>query len=900
MGTQKSELDNKQSATHTEEEFLKEMSSSYNPSEVEQRWSSYWIDKGVFHAEVDHDKEPFTIVIPPPNITGSLHMGHALNDTIQDILIRSQRMRGKEALWLPGTDHAGIATQNVVERNLAAEGLRKEDLGREAFVERVWQWRKQYGNTIINQLKRLGASCDWQRERFTMDEKYSAAVRKVFVTLYEKGYIYRDKYIINWCPRCMTAISDIEVEYSEEMGNLYFIKYPGVDGDDIIVATTRPETMLGDTAVAVNPEDKRYASLAGCKLTLPLTGRKIPIIADTYVDPAFGTGAVKITPAHDPNDFEVGLRHSLEQITVIGNDARMTEAAGKYAGLNRYEAREAIIKDLEAAGLLVEIEPYQHSVGHCYRCNTVIEPLISLQWFMRMKELAAPAIRAVVDGRIRFVPERWTKVYLDWMEHIRDWCISRQIWWGHRLPVWYCNECGEMIISEEAPSSCTKCNAVALCRETDVLDTWFSSALWPFATMGWPEKTPEVNYFYPTSVLVTGHEIIYFWVSRMIMQGLEFMGEIPFHTVYIHGIVRDESGKKMSKSLGNVIDPLEIIDRYGTDALRFAMVAFSATGQDIYLSDEKFETCRNFANKIWNASRFVMMNLTDYSSTEEEITDLSLADRWILSRYNTLIGEITGLLDSLDFCEAGKRLYEFIWSEFCDWYLEMVKPLLYSKDKATPARKAAQQTLWRVLDGCMRLLHPYMPYITEEIWQRLNPDKGVSVAISAWPARNESRMDLSLENDVRAVMELIRAVRNMRAEVRVPQGAQVSITISAPERDLDLVRVAQDYIRTLARVSEINMLGHLHEKPTKAMSAVVSDIEIYLPLEGIIDLSKEQERLSKELKTVQVEIAKVEKKLLNQEFIQKAPQEVVQREKTKKAELQQRRIRLQQRLEDIA
>ncbi len=696
----------------------------YDPHATEERWYRYWLDGGFFHAEVDKNKEPFCIVIPPPNVTGQLHLGHALDNTLQDILIRWQRMSGKNAVWIPGTDHAGIATQIKVEEELAREGKTRYDIGREGFLERVWQWKEHYGNRIIDQLKDLGASCDWERQRFTMDDGCSRAVREVFVRLYEKGLIYQGYYIINWCPRCQTALSDIEVEHQDQAGKLWQIRYPLTDGSgELVVATTRPETMLGDTAVAVHPEDPRYSELVGKELELPLVGRRIPIIADEYVDPSFGTGAVKVTPAHDPNDFAMGERHELQQIVVIDTEGKMNEHAGPYLGLDRFECREKLVADLDAAGFLVGIEEHQHAVGSCSRCNTTVEPYLSKQWFVKMKPLAEPAIEAVREGRVEFIPSRFSKLYLSWVENVRDWCISRQLWWGHRIPVWYCQDCHEVIVTREDPTQCTACGSQNLEQDPDVLDTWFSSALWPFSTLGWPQETPELAHFYPTSVLVTGFDIIYFWVARMVFMGLEFMGEVPFHKVYIHGLLRDGQGRKMSKSLGNGIDPSEVIAQYGADTLRFSLVTGTAPGNDMRFYSEKIEGARNFANKIWNAARFALMNLEDFQpqSDEWEHLPLELADRWIRSRYRKALTELEGWLERFELGEAARVLHDFIWNELCDWYLELAKPRLYGRQGEEP-RRSAQYVLWYVLKGTLELLHPYMPFITEEIWQQLPHD----------------------------------------------------------------------------------------------------------------------------------------------------------------------------------
>ncbi|MGB4483327.1 MAG: valine--tRNA ligase, partial [bacterium] len=741
----------------------KNLSTVYNPRVVEDKWYQYWMEGDYFRPTIDPEQEPFTIVIPPPNVTGALHMGHALDNTIQDVLIRWKRMTGVPTLWLPGTDHAGIATQARVVESLAQEGLTPQDLGREKFLERTWQWKEQYGGRIIEQLKRLGASCDWSRERFTMDEGCSRAVREVFVSLFEKGLIYRGDYIVNWCPQCGTAISDIEVEHEEEEGKLWHFRYPLIDGEGYVtVATTRPETILGDTAVAVHPEDERYRDLVGKRLVLPGVGRQIPIVADPYVDPEFGSGAVKVTPAHDPNDFLIGLRHGLEQVVVMAPDGTMNENAGKYQGMDRLECREALVADFDREGYLVKVEDHLHAVGHCSRCDTTIEPLLSKQWFVRMKPLAEPALEAVRQGQIRFVPERFTKIYCDWLENIRDWCISRQLWWGHRIPVWYCQDCDEIIASREDLNQCPHCGGEVE-QDPDVLDTWFSSALWPFSTLGWPDDTEDLNYFYPTSVLVTGRDIIFFWVARMIFMGLEFMQEEPFREVLIHGLVLDSQGRKMSKSLGNGIDPLEVIEEYGADTLRFMLMTSTTPGNDMRFYWERVENCRNFANKIWNASRFALMNLTDFQpeGIEEDQLAYSMADRWILSRLNRTIARVTEELEEYQLGEAATTLYEFIWGEFCDWYIEMIKPRLYAKEDGE-GRRTSQYVLWKVLETTLRLLHPFMPFITEEIWQHL-PHGGPSICVAPWPEAGDT--DPAVEEEMERIMAVIRGVRNIRAEM---------------------------------------------------------------------------------------------------------------------------------------
>jgi valyl-tRNA synthetase len=864
---------------------LANIPSTYNPQETEQKWYEYWEKNGFFHAEVEKDKKPYTIVMPPPNVTGSLHLGHAMDNTLQDILIRYHRMQGYNTLWVPGTDHAGIATQAKVEEHLAKDGLSKYDLGREKFLEKVWEWKDKYHNRISKQLRMLGSSCDWDRERFTMDEGCSKAVREVFVRLYEKGLIYRGNYIINWCPKCQTTISDIEVEHQDTPGQLWHVKYPikGEEGSYITIATTRPETILGDTAVAVHPDDERYTDLVGKKVILPVVGREIPIIADSYVDPAFGTGAVKITPSHDPNDFEIGLRHSLPDLVVIDKAGKMTEEAGKYQGLDRYECREQIVADLKEQGYLLKIEEHNHAVGHCYRCDTIIEPLVSSQWFVKMKPLAKPAIQAVLDGNIRFVPERFTKIYLGWLENIRDWCISRQLWWGHRIPVWYCQDCGEMICASVDPTSCPSCASTNLEQDPDVLDTWFSSGLWPFSTLGWPEKTPELEHFYPTSVLVTGRDIIFFWVARMIFTSLEFMHEEPFKDVFIHGLILDAQGRKMSKSLGNGVDPIEVIEKYGADTLRFMLVTGNTPGNDLRFQFERLEGTRNFANKIWNASRFVLMNLSDFEP-ESQKPEYTLADRWILTKYNQVVEQVTNNLDKYEMGEAAKAIYEFIWSQFCDWYIELVKPRLYGKE--TPKSKyTAQYVLNYVLTNTLKLLHPFMPFITEEIWQHL-PEKGKSIMVSKWPQTDSNLVDKDAEESMDLLMEVIRSIRNIRAEMNVPPGKKAEVIIMAKSKEAyAIVNTGQEYVARLANGEPINIYEGIGTKPSNVATAIVGDLEIYLPLEGLIDLEVEIKRLEKELSQTKKELERVTGKLSNEGFLTKAPQEVIAKEQAKQREL---------------
>ncbi|KYZ76801.1 valine--tRNA ligase [Anaerosporomusa subterranea] len=870
----------------------------YDPKSVEEKWYRFWEENHLFHAAVEPEKQPYSIVIPPPNVTGQLHMGHALDNTLQDILIRWRRMQGYNTLWMPGTDHAGIATQIKVEENLAKEGISRYDLGRDKFIEQVWDWKEQYGSRILNQLKRLGASCDWERERFTMDEGCSKAVREVFVSLYEKGLIYQGNRITNWCPRCNTALSDIEVEHEERPGHLYHVRYPveGEDGQYVTVATTRPETILGDSGVAVHPDDARYKDLVGKNLILPLLGRKLPIVADAYVDPTFGTGAVKVTPAHDPNDFDMGLRHNLPQIVVINLDGTMAADTGKYAGMDRYECRKALVADLKDAGYLVQIADHSHAVGQCQRCTTVVEPLISRQWFVKMAPLAEPAIEAVTSDRISFVPDRFTKVYTNWLENIRDWCISRQIWWGHRIPAWYCQECGEVTVSRTTVTACAKCGG-AVEQDPDVLDTWFSSALWPFSTMGWPDQTAELKQFYPTSVLVTGYDIIFFWVARMIFMGLEFQNEIPFRHVFIHGLVRDSQGRKMSKSLGNGIDPLEVIEQYGADTLRFTLVTGNTPGNDMRFYWERVESARNFANKIWNASRFVMMNLEgfDPKATPGEFT---LADRWILSRYARTVADVTENLEKFELGEAARASYEFIWNEFCDWYIELAKSRLYNKEDQAN-RATAQYVIWFVLSNTMKLLHPFMPFLTEEIWQHL-PHEGESLIIAEWPKQQTELTDAAAEQAMTVLMDSIKAIRNMRAEVNVPPGKKTEAVLAAANAEIAAILTTnQAYIRTLA-ASEPTVILAGEAKPDNAMAAVVNGVEIYLPMKGLIDIEKETARLNKEREGLEREVARVAGKLANESFVAKAPAEVIEKEKGKQKEYRDKLAAIEERLEYLA
>ncbi|MCX5709284.1 MAG: valine--tRNA ligase [Candidatus Omnitrophica bacterium] len=853
-----------------------ELPSRYDPGAVEDKWYGLWESKKYFCAKPDLKKKPFTIVIPPPNVTGILHMGHALNNTIQDILIRYHRMKGEESLWMPGTDHAGIATQNVVEKSLAKEGLKRQDLGREKFISRVWEWREQYGSTIIRQLKKIGASCDWERLRFTMDEDYSKSVVDVFVKLYEKGLIYRGSYIINWCPRCQTALSDEEAPHHDLQGNLYFLKYPLKSNPDefIIVATTRPETMLGDTAVAVNPKDKRYKGLVGKTLILPLVNREIKIIADSSVDMKFGTGAVKVTPAHDPNDYALGKKHKLEFINVMYPDGKMNGLAGDYKDMDRFEARGVILEDLKEKGLLEKIEPHALSAGHCYRCHTIIEPYLSKQWFVKMKPLAKPAIEAVKKGKIKFHPERWTKVYLNWMENIQDWCISRQIWWGHRLPVYYCKGCDGVIVSKTPVQTCPKCKKGEVYQDEDVLDTWFSSWLWPFATF---KNKEDLKYFYPTSVLVTAPEIIFFWVARMIMSGFEFMKEKPFSDVYIHGTVRDIEGKKMSKSLGNVIDPLEIIKEYGTDALRFSLISITAQGQDVFLSKERFEQGRNFANKIWNASRFILMNL-DADKVKVDLCvyfkkeNLSPVNRWILSRFYSTLKEVNKNLDSFRFNEAANLLYSFFWHEFCDWYLELIKSEIKNEEN--------QVVMYKILEKFLRTAHPFMPFITEEIWQKLAPE-GDSIMIQPWPHIQEEIIDKKAESGMNAVFEIINAIRNMRAELEVPLTNIIDVKLySSSKAKRELFKSMSRYIKNLAKVNE-PVIGEHYTHTKGEFVAVLNEAHAVIPLAGVVDIDKYKAKVGLKIENARAQIKSKESTLANPNFAKRAPLEIVEGEKEK-------------------
>ena len=860
----------------------KELAKTYDPKGLEERLYQKWLDNKYFHAEVNRDKKPFTIVMPPPNVTGQLHMGHALDETMQDILIRFKRMQGYEALWQPGTDHAAIATEVKVIEKLKEQGINKEDLGREEFLKHAWAWKEEYGGKIINQLKKLGASADWDRERFTMDEGCSKAVKEVFIRLYEKGYIYKGSRIINWCPVCQTSISDAEVEHEDQDGFFWHINYPivGEEGRFVEIATTRPETLLGDTAVAVNPEDERYKDLIGKMLKLPLTDREIPVIADEYVDKEFGTGCVKITPAHDPNDFEFGKRHNLEEINIMNDDATINDLGGKYAGMDRYEARKAMVKDLEELGLLVKVVPHSHSVGTHDRCGTTVEPMIKPQWFVRMKEMGEAAIKTLQDGNLTFVPERFDKIYMHWLENIRDWCISRQLWWGHRIPAYYCDNCGETVVARELPSVCPKCGCEHLTQDEDTLDTWFSSALWPFSTLGWPDNTEELNYFYPTDVLVTGYDIIFFWVIRMVFSGLEQTGKTPFHHVLIHGLVRDSQGRKMSKSLGNGIDPLEVIDKYGADALRLTLMTGNAPGNDMRFYWERVEASRNFANKVWNASRFIMMNLEKAEVPQEiDLNALTGADKWILSKVNKLAEEVTENMDKYELGIAVQKVYDFIWEEFCDWYIEMVKPRLYNEEDTTKA--AALWTLKTVLGNALKLLHPYMPFITEEIYCTLRPEEE-SIMIASWPERKAEWDFEADEEAVEIIKEAVRSIRNVRTGMNVPPSKKAKVfVVSEDEAIRETFENGKVFFGTLGYASEVVVQADKAGIDEDAVSAVTSKAVIYMPFAELVDIEKEVERLHKEEEKLNKELARVKGMLSNERFVSKAPESKVAEEKAK-------------------
>lgn len=894
-----------------------EIPKTYEPGAVEEKWYQFWIDNSLFSSKPKEGCTPFTIVIPPPNVTGSLHVGHALDGTLQDVIIRFKRMQNFNVCWVPGTDHGGIATQNVVEKLLLAEGKTRKDLGREKFLERMWSWRGETGDTILRQLRRLGCSLDWDRTSFTMDERRSNAVMAAFVELYDRGLIYRGKRLVNWCPRCRTALSDIEVEHEEEIGKLWHIKYPlkkekkSSKDEFIVVATTRPETMLGDTAVAVNPKDKRYKKLVGKTVVLPLMGREIPVIADEAVDMAFGTGAVKVTPAHDPTDFDIGQRHKLPSIEVIGLEGRMTKEAGAYAEQDRYAARKQILLDLEAQGLLLETAEHPHSIGHCYRCDTVIEPLLSEQWFLKVDKMSKKAMKVVEDGKVKFYPESWVKPYLLWLDNLRDWCISRQIWWGHRIPVWYCkNDKNKKpcppVVAVSAPKECPKCGSKHLEQDPDVLDTWFSSALWPFSVFGWPEKSKDLEYYYPTSVLCTGHEILYLWVARMIQMGIELMGDIPFKHVFLHGIVRDKSGKKMSKSLGNVIDPLEIMAKYGTDALRFSLTQSAAPGRDMQLSDELFLSARNFANKMWNASRFVMMNLQSAGWEKDYIMAIwpfELADKWILSEYRMTVKKVTAALETYDMDVAARELYEFFWSKYCDWYIELAKIRLNGSDEK--AKRAVLSVLIEILSGFMRLAHPIMPFITEEIWNNYirlvkSPGKGPdSIMTSSWPVADEAKIDQQALSQMGLLQQVITAVRTIRSEMNVPPVRQIEVLINVKSAEKQAVLDANvNYLKFLGRVEKLE-IGPAVARPAQSALTVVSEMEIFVPLAGLIDLEKEKQRLAKELQNAEQEIERCRKNLANENFVSRAPKAEVDKMKARLGEAQVKVERLKDNLKAI-
>ncbi len=882
---------------------VKKLNDKYNPKDFEERLYKWWVDEGYFTPEIVEEQRSFTIVIPPPNITGQLHMGHALDNTIQDILIRWNRMKGIPTLWLPGTDHASIATEAKIVEKLTEEGTTKNELGRDRFLERAWQWKEEYGGRIVEQLKKLGSSCDWTRERFTMDEGCSKAVTEFFVSLYERGLIYRGDRIINWCPTCRTSISDAEVEHRDMDGKFWHIKYPLKDSDEyVIVATTRPETMLGDTCVAVHPEDTRYSRLIGRTVILPLMDREIPIVADDYVDMSKGTGAVKVTPGHDPNDFEIGERHGVAKIRIMNDDGTMNHNAGAFSGMDRYEARRAVVTELKARDLVTKIEDIQHGIGHCYRCDTVIEPLISTQWFVRMKPLAQPAIQAVRDGSIKFVPQRFEKIYFHWMENIKDWCISRQLWWGHRIPAYYCSGCGEMMVAKEQPSACKKCGSGSLKQDPDTLDTWFSSGLWPFSTLGWPEDTKDLEYFYPTSVLVTGYDIIFFWVARMIVSGLDQMNIKPFSDVLIHGLIRDAEGRKMSKSLGNGIDPLEIIDEYSADALRFTLATGNAPGNDMRFRMEKVEASSNFANKLWNASRFVLMNfegceLTGISGSFDQ-NGLELSDRWLMSRLDTLTAQVEESMEKYELGIAAQKLYDFIWGEYCDWYIELVKHRLYDEDSKTG--DTARQVLYYGLDRLIRLLHPFMPFITEEIWQHM-PNRSETITLVEWPESDGKFQDDGTEQQMHTIMEAIRAVRNIRAEMDVAHSRKANVIIVAEQAEIrDLFDTNKPYLERLASASKVIVKKDKADIPEDAVSAVIEGAEIFIPLQELLDIGKEIERLEREKEKLEKELERVNGKLSNKGFVNKAPAEVIEAEREKRDKYEDMMDKVSERLKSLS
>ena len=872
--------------------MAKELAKQYDPADVEDRTYKFWVDGGYFHAEVNEGKKPYTIVIPPPNITGQLHMGHALDNTLQDILIRWRRMQGFEALWLPGTDHASIATEAKIVEAMRAEGLTKEDIGRDAFLKRAWAWKEQYGSRIIEQLKKMGSSCDWQRERFTMDEGCSKAVKEVFVNLYNKGLIYRGERMVNWCPHCRTTISDAEVEYEDQAGNFWHLRYPFKDGSGFVeLATTRPETMLGDTAVAVNPNDERYKDIIGKTLILPIVHREIPVVADDYVDVEFGTGVVKITPAHDPNDYEVGLRHGLEIIDVMTDDGHIAEGWGKYSGMDRYECRREIVKDLEAEGALIKVEDYSHNVGTCYRCHSTIEPRLSKQWFVKMQPLAEPAVKVVKDGSVKFVPERFSKTYYHWMENIKDWCISRQLWWGHRIPAYYCADCGEVIVSKEDVHTCPKCSSHNVEQDPDTLDTWFSSALWPFSTLGWPDKTPELEYFYPTNTLVTGYDIIFFWVARMIFSAVEHTGSVPFDTVLIHGLVRDAQGRKMSKSLGNGIDPLEIIGEYGADALRFTLATGNSPGNDMRFSDDKVKASRNFANKLWNAARFVLMYLGDDYSFNGLPQELAPEDKWIISKVNTLAADVTANLEKFELGIAIQKLYDFIWDVFCDWYIEISKIRLQSGEGA----ETAKAVLVYVLTDILKLLHPFMPFITEEIYQAL-PHDCASIMISSWP-KYDSALDFAAEEQqIEKIMQAVRAIRNRRAEMNIPPSKKAAVFVETD--DVNTFTYGAEFIKRLASASDV-FVSDCADNTENCVSIVTDSARIFIPMGELVDFEAEKKRLQKELAAAQDKLDFINKKLSNPGFVGKAPQKVVEQNRADAAKLEEKIAGLKESLSSL-
>ena len=878
---------------------MKELEKTYNPAEIEDRLYRKWEEKKYFHAEVDRSKKPFTIVMPPPNVTGQLHMGHALDNTMQDILIRFKRMQGYSALWQPGTDHAAIATEVKVTEKLKAEGIDKKEIGREAFLKHAWAWKEEYGNRIVSQLKKMGSSADWDRERFTMDEGCSKAVTEVFCNLYEKGYIYKGSRIINWCPVCKTSISDAEVIHEEQEGHFWHINYPvvGEPGRFVEIATTRPETLLGDTAVAVNPDDERYKDIVGKMLELPLTDRQIPVIADPYVDKEFGTGCVKITPAHDPNDFEVGKRHNLEEINILNDDATINELGGRYAGMDRYEARKQMVADLDALGLLVKVVPHSHNVGTHDRCKTTVEPMIKPQWFVRMKEMGEAALKVVKTGELSFVPEQFDKTYIHWLENIRDWCISRQLWWGHRIPAWYCADCGATTVSRQTPCKCSKCGSANITQDEDTLDTWFSSALWPFSTLGWPDKTPEYDYFYPTSVLVTGYDIIFFWVIRMVFSALEQTGKSPFKHVLIHGLVRDDQGRKMSKSLGNGIDPLEVIDKYGADALRLTLITGNAPGNDMRFYWERVENSRNFANKIWNATRFIMMNMEKADFSQVKLSDLTIADRWILSKVNDLAVAVTENLDKYELGIAVQKVYDFIWDEFCDWYIEMVKPRLYNDDDTTKA--AALWTLKTVLINALKLLHPYMPFITEEIFCNIQ-DEEESIMISKWPEYKEEWSFKADEEAVDTIKAAVRAIRNLRTGMNVPPSKKASVYVVSEKSEIrDRFEASKNFFATLGYANAVYVQEDKTGIDANAVSTVIHDAVLYIPLAELVDIDKEIERLKGEVKKLEGEIKRASGMLANPKFVDKAPAAKVEEERAKLAKYTEMKSQVEERLSQL-